>query len=164
MPDVWLETLREVNASSATLGELHPLKLDRWHRSLLELPDALYMQQGCSVLLEHVRTASTGLAAVLDVLGPDNLPAAAPEIARRHVGSFSWHVPAPFSSSGTLLFTARWDKPGSSWRLECDGDPNTTKTVPDVETALEKASSWLEELETLEDAPVAPDSGDPPTE
>lgn len=161
MPDVWLETLREVNASSATLDELHPLKLDRWHRALLELPDALHMQLSCSAALAQVRKASSGLAAVLDVLGADNLPAEAPEIARRHVGAFSWHVSAPFASSGTVLFTARWDKPSSSWRLECDAAPNTTKSVPDVATALKKASSWLEELE---DEARDADSGDPPTE
>jgi len=153
MPDVWLETFREVRASSASLDELHPLKLDRWHRALVQLPDTLYMQLGCRTLLEQIQAASGALATMIELLGADKLPAAGPEIARRHIRAFSWHAQAAFASSGTLLFTARWDKDASSWKLECDAVPGTTKTVPDVETALKKATSWLEEL-ALEPKPT----------
>ena len=146
MLDAWLETFREVAASSATLDELHPLKLDRWHRALVQLPDALYMQMSCQTLLEQVRAASSALGTLIELLGADNLPADASELARRHIKTFSWHLGAEFASSGTLLFTVGWDKGTSSWKLECDGAPNTTKQVPDVETALGKATSWLEEL------------------
>ena len=149
MPDVWLETFREVTASSASLDDLHPLKLDRWHRALVHLPDALYMQMSCRTLLEQVRTASEALNTMIDLLGAENLPAAGPEIARRHIKTFSWHLGAGFASSGTLLFTASWDKGISSWKLECDGAPRTTKQVPDVESALGKATSWLKELQDV---------------
>jgi hypothetical protein len=149
MADSWLETFREVTSSTASLNDLHPLKLDRWHRELVELPDAVYMQLGCTTLFHQVDVAAQALRQMVELLGADNLPTGASEIARRNIGSFSWHVPAAFVQSGTLPFTVVWDKDSSSWKLTSGAllAINTTKTVPDVDAAVEKALAWLEELE-----------------
>lgn len=147
MAETWLETFREVTASTASLSDLHPLKLDRWHRGLLELPDAIYMQLGCTAVFHQVDVAAQALRQMVELLGADNLPASASELARRNVKSFSWHVGAEFATGGTISFSARWDKDSTSWQLTCGIDQETTKLVPDVHVAVEKAKEWLENLE-----------------
>jgi len=150
----WLETFHEVTSSSASLTDLHPLKLDRWHRELVELPDAIYMQLGCTTLFHQVDVAAQALRAMIELLGADNLPTQASEIARRNIKSFSWILQADFATGGTVGFNALWDPKVSSWRLSCGLDALTTKQVPDVLVALEKSREWLEQL-ALEAKPKA---------
>jgi hypothetical protein len=114
MPDVWLETFREVTSSSASLNDLHPLKLDRWHRGLVDLPDAIYMQLGCTTLFHQVDVAAQGLRAMTELLGADNLPTDASELARRNIKSFSWHVSADFATGGTVSFAVSRTRPSRS--------------------------------------------------
>jgi len=87
-----LEVLKEVKAT-ATLQTLHPLKLDRWHRALLGLPDAIYMQYGAQQLLQQVLTAAGALRGMVDLLGPSGLPVAPQELCQRQVQTFRWFVP-----------------------------------------------------------------------
>lgn len=147
----WLETFHEVTSSSASLSDLHPLKLDRWHRELVELPDAIYMQLGCTTLFHQVDVAAQALVAMVELLGADNLPTSASEIARRNIKTFSWIFQADFATGGTVGFTAVWDPKVSSWQLTCGIDQKTTKQVPDVHVALEKSREWLEEFQTEHD-------------
>lgn len=147
MAEAWLETFREVTRSAVALKDLHPLKLDRWHRNLADLPDVVYMQLGSAELFRQVDLAAQALRAMVDLLGEDNLPADPHEIARRHIKSFTWHV----QGERLVAFTATWDKSSSSWRLTCGaahvGD--VTKMVPDVHVAVAKAAEWAAELEQL---------------
>lgn len=146
MTDDWLETFHEVTSSSASLSQLHPLKLDRWHRTLVGLPDTVYMQLGCTALFHHVDVAAQALRQMVELLGADNLPASPTEIARRNIKSFSWLVPSEHDS-GTVQFEVSWDSKKSGWLLRCGRDPDTTKTVPDVAAAVEKAGEWIETLQ-----------------
>lgn len=145
MAQAWLETFREVTTSAVALKDLHPLKLDRWHRGLVKLPDVVYMQLGSAALFHQVDLAAQALRAMIDLLGEDNLPTDAHEIARRHIKSFTWHV----QGEHLVAFTAAWDKSSSSWRLTCGASHvgDVTKMVPDVETAVRKADEWLAELD-----------------
>lgn len=146
MAEAWLETFREVTTSAVALKDLHPLKLDRWHRGLVDLPDVIYMQLGSAALFRQVDLAAQALRAMIDLLGEDHLPTDPHEIARRHIKSFTWHVQI---DGRTIAFTAAWDKSSSSWKLTCGASHvgDITKMVPDVETAVRKADEWAAELE-----------------
>jgi hypothetical protein len=148
MADV-LEVLEEVGGAP-NLRLLHPIKLDRWHRGLLGLPDAVYMQYGCEPLLRHVQTAATALRALVDLLGADGLPLEPQELARRQVGRFRWFL-THAERQAPVAFELEWSKDSSSWHLTCPDDPGTTKTVPDLETALEKSREWSAQLTSDED-------------
>jgi len=153
MAETWLKTFHEVTSSTVSLSDLHPLKLDRWHRELVGLPDAIYMQLGCTTLFHQVDVAAQALRAMTELLGADNLPTNASELARRNIKTFSWLVPAPFAAGGTVAFAAGWNKENSSWQLTCSADEATTRSVPDVHVAVEKALEWLEELKESATSP-----------
>lgn len=146
MAEAWLETFREVTKSAVALKDLHPLKLDRWHRALVDLPDVVYMQLGSGELFRQVDLATQALRAMVDLLGEGNLPTDAQEIARRHIKSFTWHV----QGERLVAFSATWDKNNSSWRLTCGASHvgDVTKIVPDVHAAVSKGAEWAAELET----------------
>lgn len=139
-----LEVLKEVAPTSLQI--LHPLKLDRWHRALLQLPEPIYMQYGCSKLLEHVQKAAEGLRATVDLLGRD-LPVAPHKLAQRQVRVFRWYLAAE-GLDDLVEFQAEWDKDASTWRLtsrsSTEGD--VIKSVPDLETAFAKSGEWASEL------------------
>jgi hypothetical protein len=132
----------EAQAFQGGLGNLHPLKLDRWHRGLIDLPDAIYMQYGCERLLQQVQVAVVAITAVQGVLGTGNLPIEPMEIARRQIREFSWHVPSEFDDTGTVTCSLTWDKETSAWKLTCSGTEDTVRTVPDFPTGVEKAAEW----------------------
>ena len=144
MRDV-LQVLSEVKATSS-LQDLHPLKLDRWHGTLLGLPERIYKQYGCVALLEQVQAAATALRAMVDLLGADNLPLAPQELAQRTVQSFRWYVPSE-PLNDLVEFQARWDKTNSSWKLSCSVASDTIKSVPGLEVAFEKSFEWASSLE-----------------
>ena len=132
----------EAQAFQGGLGSLHPLKLDRWHRGLIDLPDAIYMQYGCERLLQQVEIAVGAIAQVQGVLGAGNLPVKPTEISRRQIRQFSWHVPSEFDDTGTVTCSLTWDKETSAWQLTCAAAEDTIKTVPDFPAGVEKAAEW----------------------
>ena len=151
-----LKVLTEVKMT-ADLRSLHPLRLHRWHRALLGLPDPIYMQYGCSRLLEQVHQASAALRAMVDLLGSEGLPVAPQELAQRTIQTFRWYVPSEHRTE-LVEFLASWDKESASWKLTCPAeDPDTTKSVQGLEVAFEKSQAWVVELtapdEFDEDAP-----------
>jgi hypothetical protein len=156
MSDEELKVYQEVTTSQTALASLHPLRLDRWHRTLLGLPEALYMQLGVKLLFEHVDAGARALRGMVELLGVEGLPLEVREITRRHVGEFSWHVPSRVAETGTHNFATRWDKDSSSWKLErLDSGGNLViKTVASLEQALEKSQDWARQLDG--DPPATP--------
>jgi len=140
-----LEILNEVK-TTADLRNLHPLRLHRWHRALLDLPDPVYMQYGCSKLLEQVHQVSAALRAMIDLLGAEGLPVAPQELAQRTIQTFRWYVPSDHRAE-LVEFQASWDKEASSWKLTCPvEDSHTIKSVPGLAVAFEKSQAWANEL------------------
>jgi hypothetical protein len=127
--------------------DLHPLKLDKWHRGLVGLPDGIYMQMGCPTLYEQIGTALTAVTTMLDLLGEDNLPVDPKEIARRRIQSFSWHTASSSSETGTARCHLNWNQKDSSWELTCDESPETKKVVTSFEAGFEVGSKWVADLE-----------------
>jgi hypothetical protein len=146
MMDEFREVFREVTASAAALSDLHPRRLDRWWTTLVGAPEPIYMQLGCNAIFKQVDQAAAAVKAMVDLLGEDNLPVAPQELARRHIRYFGWHV-ASSGDQGTHVFGASWDRTSSSWKLECASQAGTTKTVRDLEQAIEKAVEWASELD-----------------
>jgi len=147
MADDMLTSFREARAFQGSLVDLHPLKLDKWHRGLVGLPDAIYMQYGCPALYEHVGKALEGVKAMVDLLGADNLPMDPKEIARRRIRQFAWHIPLEQSPTGTTQCLLTWNQQDTAWELTCEEAPNSTKTVRSFETGFEVAGQWVSELE-----------------
>lgn len=141
--------------SHPKLRELHPLKLDRWHRELVGLPEPIYMQYGCEELLEQVITGAVAVDRMVDLLGAKELPVTPQELAQRSIASFRWYVLAP--SNELAAFQADWDKTSSSWKLKCQQDEQTTRSVTSLENAFEQSKSWAQEipLPFHEEAPEA---------
>jgi len=145
-PDA-LTVFREARTFKGSLVDLHPLKLDRWHRGLLDLPDAIYMQYGCPALYEQIGKALEAIKTMAEMLGEENLPVDPQEIARRKVGNFSWYVQSSLNSSGATKCLLLWNQENTSWTLACSDAPNTTKTVGDFEEGFELGKKWVRELE-----------------
>ena len=150
MADDTLTIYREARAFQGSLMDLHPLKLDKWHRGLVGLPDDIYMQMGCPTLYEQVGEALNGVTAMLDLLGDDNLPVDPREIARRKIRLFSWHTAAPSSETGTTRCHLTWNQKDTSWELTCDEAPGTKKVVQGFEQGFEVGVSWVAVLEKAE--------------
>lgn len=138
-----LEIFREARTFQGSLMDLHPLKLDRWHRGLVGLPDAVYMQYGCPPLYEHVGTALEAIKAMVDMLGANNLPVDPQEIARRRIGSFSWHTATSSSETGTSRCTITWNQDATTWEVTCDLVPGTKKMVSSFLTGIEVGTKWV---------------------
>lgn len=158
-----LEALLKEIGTVATVSTVHPLKLDRWHRSLFALPEALYMQLGCEPLLKQVQLGYEALRAMLKIVGEGNLPISHTEVARRKVGQYTFHAAALSDvGPGTWPFKLTWDASSSSWRITAGGEPSVTKSVPSLEKAVEKAQQWATDLEaqlreTMKEVAVAPE-------
>lgn len=150
MADETLTIFREARAFQGSLADLHPLKLDRWHRGLVGLPDAIYMQYGCPALYNQVGTAVDGVKALVELLGEDNLPVEPQEVARRRIGSFSWHISASSIETGTAKCSLTWNQEGTTWELTCDAAPNTKKMVSSFANGFEIAADWVGDLEKSE--------------
>jgi len=144
-----LDVLPEVRRSSS-LQKLHPLKLDRWHRALVGLPEPIYMQHGCLALWEQVQKAAAALETMVDLLGTEGLPVEPRELAQRTIQTFRWYVPSE-PLEALVAFQASWDKESSNWKLTCPGEDSSTKSVPDLEVALEKSKEWAGEIEAGSD-------------
>lgn len=147
MADTFAALFTEAQSFQGGLGHLHPLKLDRWHRGLIDLPDAIYMQYGSPLLLEQVQVAVAAIASVQGVLGTGNLPIKPQEISRRQIRLFTWHVPSEYDETGTVTCSLTWDKETSSWQLTCSVVEDTIKTVPDFPTGVKKAVEWASSLQ-----------------
>lgn len=147
MADDSLTLYREARVFSGSLMDLHPLKLDKWHRGLVGLPDGIYMQIGCPTLYEQVGAALEGVTAMLDLLGGENLPVDLREIARRKIRSFSWHTSAPSLETGTARCHLTWNQKDATWELTCDEAAGTTKIVSSFETGFEVGTKWVTTLE-----------------
>ena len=150
MADDTLTIYREARTFQGSLMDLHPLKLDKWHRGLVGLPDGIYMQMGCPVLYEQVGAALGAVTAMLDLLGDDNLPIDPREIARRKIREFSWHTSSPSSETGTAQCHLTWNQKDTTWELTCDEAPGTKKMVPDFAHGFEVGTSWVADLEKSE--------------
>lgn len=145
MSDDALEVLSEVRRSPDLPG-LHPLKLDRWHRALISLPEPIYMQYGCWALLQHVVKAAAALETMVDLLGAGELPVGPQELAQRTIQTFRWYTPSK-PLEALVGFEARWDKASSSWKLTCPEEDSTTKSLASLEMAYEKSKEWADSLE-----------------
>lgn len=142
-----LSVYLEARKFSGTLVELHPLKLDRWHRGLVDLPDAIYMQYGCPELYEQIGQAIEGIKVMVEMLGEKNLPLDPQEIARRRIGKFAWHIGSPSQATGTLRCILLWSQEKTSWTLTCNAAPDTIKTVNSFLEGFELGKKWVAELE-----------------
>lgn len=141
-----LKALPEVRKGTS-LQKLHPLKLDRWHRALVGLPEPIYMQYGCLALWEQVQQAAAALETMVDLLGAEELPVEPQELAQRTIQTFRWYVPSE-PLDALVGFQASWDKKSSSWRLTSwPPEDSTTKSVPSLEVALKKSRNWADSLE-----------------
>lgn len=147
MADDTLAIFREARTFQGSLVDLHPLKLDRWHRGLVGLPDAIYMQYGCPALYEQVGKALEGVKAMVDMLGEENLPVDPQEIARRRIGSFSWHTTSSLSETGTARCSLTWNQKDTTWVLTCDSAPESRKVVSSFAAGFEKGGQWIADLE-----------------
>lgn len=150
MADDALTIFREARTFQGSLVDLHPLKLDRWHRGLVGLPDAIYMQYGCPSLYEQVGTALDAVKAMVDMLGAENLPVDPQEIARRKIGRFSWHMPSEIAETGTAQCALIWNQQDTTWELKCDQATGTTKVVTSFEAGFEVGAKWVADLEKSE--------------
>lgn len=142
-----LEALLKEIGTSASLASVHPVKLDRWHRGLFELPEALYMQMGCELILKQVILGTEALVGMIRIVGPGNLPLSHTEVARRKVGSYTLHVASFGEASGTWPFRLIWDAGTTTWRITGARAEGVTKSVPTLEKAVEKSMQWAAELE-----------------
>lgn len=156
-----LEVFREARSFTGSLMDLHPLKLDRWHRGLVGLPDALYMQLGCPALYEQVGAALKGVKAMVDMLGEDNLPVDPQEIARRQIREFSWHLALASRDTGTVCASLTWNQKETTWELTCDAKPGTRKIVSSFNKGVEVAWDWAINLqsETIREKSEASEEG-----
>lgn len=145
MSDDALELLQEVR-KSPNLRQLHPLKLDRWHRAIVGLPEPIYMQYGCVELLVHVDKAAVALETMVGLLGAGEMSVAPQELAQRTIQTFRWYTPSE-SLEGLVGFQAAWDKDSSSWRLTCPEEDSAIKSVPSLEAAFEKSKEWANSIE-----------------
>ena len=146
-----IEALKEISTSSASLADLHPLKLDRWHKALLGVPDGIYMQYGCVALWDQLQTASAAVRAMVDLLGAEGLPVAPQELAQRTVRQFRWYVPCP-GREAPVAFLTSWDKESSTWRLRSEDDPSTVRATSSLEAAFEKSAEWATEISEAPDS------------
>lgn len=147
MADDTLTVYREARAFSGSLMDLHPLKLDKWHRGLVGLPDGIYMQMGCPLLYEQIGTALTAVTTMVDLLGEENLPVDPREIARRQIRIFSWHMAAPSLETGTTRCHMTWNQKDTNWELTCEEAPGTTKVVTSFKIGFEVGTKWVIDLE-----------------
>jgi len=145
MTDEELEIFREITNFSGKPNDLHPLKLDKWWKTLVGAPDPIYLQMGFHTIFAQIDKSAQALQAMLDLVGPGNLPVSHQEIAQRHIGHFGFHVAG--GGAGTRLFTVNWDKAKNHWVLS-PGSIEATKMVPDLETAVEKAQEWSAEMDS----------------
>jgi hypothetical protein len=157
-----LEALLKEIGANASLATVHPVKLDRWHRGLFELPEALYMQLSCDLILRQVVLGTEALRAMIKIVGVGNLPLSHTEVARRKVGQYVLHVPALEQDPGTWPFKLIWDAGSTSWRITAARAEGITKSVPTLEKAVEKAVQWAADLEaqlreTAEEVAAAPE-------
>jgi hypothetical protein len=145
MSDALEALLLEVRKND-DLSSLHPLKLDRWHRALVGLPPAIYMQYGCFDLWQQVGRAAAALETMVNLLGTEGLPVTPHELAQRTIQTFRWYVPST-PLEALVGFQASWDKKASSWKLTLPEESSAIKSVPTLEAALEKSKEWADSLE-----------------
>ena len=146
MTDEELEIFREITSFSGNASGLHPLKLDKWWRSLVGAPDPIYLQMGFHTIFSQIDRSAQAVQAMLDLVGAGNLPVSHREIAQRHIGLFTFHV-ASSEVSGTQPFSVSWDKNVALWAL-ASGHVEGVKMVPDLDKAVSKAVEWSAEIDS----------------
>lgn len=142
-PEAFRTLARSVTAQRSVTS-LHPLKLARWHQSLFELPEALFLQQGCGPMFDQLQLAVAAISKMSAVLGPD-LKFTYAELGARQVGSWPLLVRRP--DGETASFLARWDSRNSIWTLGAADEPSRDRRVSGLAEAVELASTWAAELE-----------------
>lgn len=125
MTDEELEIFRQITAFSGKANDLHPLKLDRWWKTLVGAPDPIYLQMGFHGIFQQIDEGARAVQAMLDLVGPENLPVSHQEIAQRHIGYFTFHVSSEVA--GTRKFDVKWDKARNHWNLS---SPEGTRWRP----------------------------------
>jgi hypothetical protein len=136
-------TLARAVTSTRSVLSLHPLKLARWHQELFELPEVLFLQQGCGAMFEQLSSATSSIVKMSAVLGPE-LKYSYRELATRQVGSWPLLVR---SSSEARPFLVRWDSRESKWTLGAADDPTNLRTVESLEDGVAGAVKWAGELD-----------------
>lgn len=151
MTDEELEIFRQITAFSGKPNDLHPLKLDRWWKMLVGAPDPIYLQMGFHGVFQQIDEGARAVQAMLDLVGPENLPVSHQAIAQRHIGHFTFHVSS--EEQGTRKFDVKWDKKKNHWDLTTPDDSGTvdatsSKFITDLEKAITKAEEWVLELDS----------------
>jgi len=143
MANETLDLFQEIKPHRDKLGDVHPLKLDRWHRGLVGLPDPIYMQLGCSDLVQQLHTSVKVLEQLIQVLGADNLPVKPQELSRRKIGKFRWYVQ---DGEGAVCCYVLWEAKDSTWKLQTDRHgPSTTKLIATFDEVVDTAVAWIRE-------------------
>lgn len=150
MTDEELEIFRQITAFSGKANDLHPLKLDRWWKTLVGAPDPIYLQMGFHGIFQQIDEGARAVQAMLDLVGPTNLPVSHQEIAQRHIGHFTFHVSS--EETGARRFDVKWDKKKNHWDLSTPDaatvDATSSKFIVDLEKAVAKAEEWVVELDS----------------
>lgn len=157
-PDEFARLARAVT-STRSLNSVHPLKLARWHQSLFELPEPLFLQQGCGACWTQLTTAVAAIAKMSAVLGP-TMQVPLRELALRQVGSWSFFVARPANDPRSFL--VRWDPKSSRWLLGAADDPSNRRIVEGLDSAVTLAPKWASELDTRDEALLRETIGETP--
>ena len=144
MTDEELEIFRQITDFSGKPNDLHPLKLDRWWKAIVGAPDPIYLQMGFHGIFQQIDEGAQAIQAVMDLVGHENLPVSHQELAQRHIGHFTFHVPS--EEAGTRRFDVKWDKAKNHWNLSTPDsgtvDATSSKFITDLERAIKKAKEW----------------------
>ena len=156
MANETLALFHEVKSQLKTLGKVHPLKLDRWHRGLIGLPDVIYMQLGCDEIIKQLHLCTEAISQLIAVLGADNLPVKPQELSRRKIGRFYWYMPDE-AQDATIECQAFWTPEESTWKLHTSMTGNVTKLISSFDEVVDAAVAWIREkgVEVVEDSPRA---------
>lgn len=144
------KTLARAVTSTRSVLSVHPVKLARWHQSLFELPELLFLQQGCGPMFDQLTSSVGAIAKMSAVLGAE-LAVPLRELALRHVGSWTFLVRG--SSGDARSFLIRWDAKNTRWNLHSSDDLARHRRITSLEEGVDGAAKWAAELDakSLED-------------
>lgn len=137
------KTLARAVTSTRSVLSVHPIKLARWHQSLFELPEPLFLQQGCGPMFDQLTSSVGAIAKMSAVLGSE-LAVPLRELALRHVGSWTFHAR---SIHGTRSFLIKWDTKNSRWGLHTPDAPTRTRRVSGIDEGVDGAARWSAEID-----------------
>jgi hypothetical protein len=154
MANETLALFHEIKPQIDGLAKVHPLKLDRWHRGLIGLPDVIYMQLGCDDIIKQLALCTHALGQLIAVLGADNLPVKPQELSRRKIAQFTWYVPDE-AQDATVECVALWVAEESTWKLSTSLTGDKWKLLPSFDEVVDGAVAWIraEGVKGVEDPP-----------